>query len=107
MRYNAFLETQHSVAEALRWATNTLTATSATPRLDAELLLAHALGWSRARVLAERMEPLAATQQAAYVALITRREALEPIAYIVGRKAFYGLELAVSPAVLVPRPETE
>ena len=79
----------------------------ATPGLDAELLLAHALDARRAR-LRSHPELISATDVAArFRALIERRVAGEPVAYILGRKGFWSLELAVSPAVLVPRPETE
>ncbi|MEI6179253.1 MAG: peptide chain release factor N(5)-glutamine methyltransferase [Chloroflexales bacterium] len=91
----------------MREATAQLSATSTTPRLDAELLLAHVLGWPRARLLAERDDQPTAAQTAACAALIARRVALEPVAYLVGHKAFYGLDLEVTPATLVPRPETE
>ena len=78
----------------------------ATPGLDAELLLAHALGIGRARL---RSHPEASADDAAarFAALIERRAAGEPIAYILGRKDFWTLELGISSAVLVPRPETE
>jgi release factor glutamine methyltransferase len=76
-------------------------------RLDAQLLLAHQLQRSRAWLLAHDDAPLAPDQAAAISAALTRRAAGEPLAYIVGEKEFHGLTLAVSPAVLVPRPETE
>ena len=91
----------------LAQATNQLRIASATPRLDAELLLAHTLGWSRARVLAERQARPTEAQQRGFTALIARRESLEPLAYIVGQQEFYGLNFEVTPATLVPRPETE
>lgn len=96
-----------TVAELLRDATARLSATSPTPRLDAELLLAHALGWPRARLVAERAHAPAPEQAAAFAAMVARRAALEPVAYIVGHREFYGLDLLVTPATLVPRPETE
>lgn len=80
---------------------------SASPELDAELLLAHALGGSRARL---KSHPEALVDEGAlarYEALIARRAEGEPLAYVVGYKGFWTLKLAVSPAVLVPRPETE
>ncbi|HXS21409.1 MAG TPA: peptide chain release factor N(5)-glutamine methyltransferase [Steroidobacteraceae bacterium] len=79
----------------------------ATPALDAELLLAHALGAARARLRSHPEELPAADAAARFLTLIERRAAGEPVAYILGRKDFWTLELAVSPAVLVPRPETE
>jgi release factor glutamine methyltransferase len=79
----------------------------ATPALDAELLLAHALGTGRAG-LRSHPERLAASDAAArFFHLLDRRAAGEPIAYILGHKGFWTIDLAVSPAVLVPRPETE
>jgi release factor glutamine methyltransferase len=96
-----------SVAALLRDATAALSGSSPTPRLDAELLLAHVLSWSRARLLAERDYRPAVDQLHAFNALVARRGQGEPVAYLVGHKAFYGLDLLVTPATLVPRPETE
>jgi release factor glutamine methyltransferase len=96
-----------TIAELLRAATAELSATSPTPRLDADLLLACVLGWPRARLLAERSHQPAPAQADAFAMLVARRAALEPVAYLVGHREFYGLELEVTPAVLVPRPETE
>jgi release factor glutamine methyltransferase len=96
-----------TIAQALAWATDQLRAASKTPRLDAELLLAHILGWSRARVLAESRASLSSPQQIAFRELVARRAALEPVAYLVGHKEFYGLDFLVDRHVLVPRPETE
>lgn len=76
---------------------------SDTPRLDAELLLAHALGISRERLL---LDPPLATPPA-FADLIARRLAHEPVAYITGQRAFWTLDLAVGPGVLVPRPDSE
>jgi release factor glutamine methyltransferase len=97
----------HSVQKLLGEATALLRPASPTARLDAELLLAHVLGWGRARLLAERDFAPSEAQRAAFSALVQRRQALEPVAYLVGRREFYGLEFAVDPRVLVPRPETE
>jgi release factor glutamine methyltransferase len=80
---------------------------SATPTLDAELLLAHALAVGRARLRSHGEQVPAADAAVRFLSLIDRRAAGEPVAYILGRKDFWTLELAVSPAVLVPRPETE
>jgi release factor glutamine methyltransferase len=79
----------------------------ATPGLDAELLLAHALGVGRARLRSHGEEVPAADAAVRFLALVERRAAGEPVAYILGRKDFWTLELAVNAAVLVPRPETE
>ena len=76
-------------------------------RLDAQLLLAHVLGRSRTWLLTHEDASLDDTQDAAFQALATRRAAGEPFAYLVGEREFHGLTLAVDPAVLVPRPDTE
>jgi release factor glutamine methyltransferase len=80
---------------------------SDTPQLDAELLLAHALGVDRAALLLHPDRELSATEEDAFEALVRRREAREPVAYLLGSKGFRRIELAVDRRVLVPRPETE
>jgi release factor glutamine methyltransferase len=80
---------------------------AATPSLDAELLLAYSLGAGRARLRSHPEDIPGAADAERFLALIERRAAGEPVAYILGRKGFWTLELGVSPAVLVPRPETE
>lgn len=80
---------------------------SPTARLDAELLMAHVLGTSRSVVLTHGIEPLDSAAQSTFESLVGRRAAGEPVAYVTGRCWFYGLELIVSPEVLIPRPETE
>jgi len=82
-------------------------AASPSPGLDAELLLAHALGAERTRLRARPEETLPATASARFGALLARRAAGEPVAYLIGRRGFHAIELMVSPAVLIPRPETE
>jgi release factor glutamine methyltransferase len=79
----------------------------ATPDLDAELLLVHAFGTRRSRLRSHPEDTASEEQYQRYLALIERRAKGEPLAYIVGRKDFWSLRLAVTPAVLVPRPETE
>ena len=99
---------QGSLRTALAGATARLReAGVASPRLDAELLLMHALGWDRARLYAALADPLPAEAAAPFAALVARRLAGEPVAYLVGRREFMRLDLAVGPGVLVPRPETE
>jgi release factor glutamine methyltransferase len=93
-----------SVAEAIRDAAQTLAATSDTARLDAEVLMAHALGATRSNLLLRRMRDPAPE---AFAALVERRARHEPVAYIAGKAEFYGLDLEVSPAVLIPRGDTE
>src|SRR6185312_2356452 len=74
------------------------------PRLEARLLLAHALGISPAALLCD---PHIAARPAGYDALLARRAAHEPLAYITGRREFWSLEFAVSPATLIPRADSE
>jgi release factor glutamine methyltransferase len=96
-----------SVASLLQWGTERLQATSPTARLDAELLLGHVLQWSRVRLLVDARETVDEVLVERFRGLIARREALEPVAYLLGYREFYGLEMLVTPDVLVPRPETE
>lgn len=94
--------------EVLHWGTTTLAEAGLDmPRLDAEVLLAVVLDCSRAQVLARLHEPLGRTNRIAYRGLILRRAQGEPVAYITGRKEFYGREFVVNRRVLIPRPETE
>ncbi len=97
-----------SVREAVLWGVRVLERHGCDgPRLDAELLLAHALGLSRARLLARFDRELSPAELARYRRLIERRRAHEPVAYIVGHQEFYGLDFYVDGRVLIPRPETE
>jgi release factor glutamine methyltransferase len=93
-----------TVAEALRQATDRLAAVADTSRLDAELLMAEALGVSRSEMLLRRMQDDAPE---AFAALIDRRAQHEPVAYILGRKEFFGREFLVSQGVLIPRMDSE
>ncbi|MBK1721868.1 peptide chain release factor N(5)-glutamine methyltransferase [Thiocystis violacea] len=79
----------------------------ASPRLEAELLLCQATGWPRTRLMAWPEQALSPPQAAAFDSLLQRRLSGEPIAYIRGHQSFWTLELRVSPATLIPRPETE
>ncbi len=96
--------TYAGVAESLRTATNLLTGISDTPRLDAELLMAHALGVERQDVL---LDPARYAVPDLYAHLVARRIAHEPIAYIVGYRDFWTLRIEVGPGVLIPRPDSE
>ena len=80
---------------------------SPTPRLDAELLLAQALGKSRSYLRTWPEREVEAAQQARFVADLARRRAGEPVAYILGQQGFWSLELEVAPHTLIPRPDTE
>jgi release factor glutamine methyltransferase len=96
------------LSEELTAATAALTGVGCeTPRLDAELLLAHVLGVGRAQLVMRADEEAGGDDRTRYLALLTRRVKREPIAYILGRKEFRNLNLAVDPRVLIPRPETE
>ncbi len=93
-----------TVGVAIRAAAETLAATSDTARLDAELLMAHVLGVSRSEMLLYRLRDPAPP---GFAALVERRMAHEPVAYITGRQEFYGLPLIVTPATLIPRGDSE
>ncbi|MGN6253371.1 MAG: peptide chain release factor N(5)-glutamine methyltransferase [Solirubrobacterales bacterium] len=100
--------TPGSVREALGAAIDALAAAGVEgPRLDAELLLAEAIGWDRMRVATEPEAEVPALAARRFGELVRRRLRREPVAYILGRKGFRKLELEVDRRVLVPRPETE
>lgn len=80
---------------------------SESPRLDAEILLAHARGCPRIQLYTNYDEPLTDAQRATMRDLIKRRAAAEPVAYLVGHREFFGLDFQVSKDVLIPRPDTE
>ncbi|HES76940.1 MAG TPA: peptide chain release factor N(5)-glutamine methyltransferase [bacterium] len=80
---------------------------SDSPRADAEILLAHVIQRPRSYFVAWPEAQVSASEAAAFAALLARRAAGEPVAYLLGSRGFYGLDLRVSPAVLIPRPETE
>jgi release factor glutamine methyltransferase len=96
-----------TVQEVLRRASEHLAATSDTARLDAELLLAHALGLSRIELYTEHDRPLDRGELDAYRTFVSRRSRHEPVAYILGEWGFRRLTLAVDRRALIPRPETE
>ena len=75
--------------------------------LDAQVLLAHVLARDRAWLVAHATDVLAVEHETAFCALAKRRRAGEPVAYLTGIREFWGLPLRVTPAVLIPRPETE
>ena len=96
------------IADALlRSAARRLATTSPSPRLDAELLLAHALGTSREGLYRLLRQPVPDTAATRFAALLEARASHQPVAYLTGEREFWSLRLAVTPAVLVPRPETE
>ncbi len=95
---------QITVSRRLAAATQRLAAVSDTPRLDAEMLLAHTLGITRSALLARLRD---CTDAPGFDAIVERRANAEPIAYILGEWEFFSLSFAVRPPLLVPRPETE
>ncbi len=106
---NVLISKPETIQEILVNATRALGATMPfrEARLQAELLLAHALGISRAGVLARLDEKIAPDLAAQYAANVARRAQHEPLAYILGHQEFYGLDFLVDRRVLIPRHETE
>ncbi len=97
-----------TVTRLLDWTAQYLAQKSVEfPRLDAEVLLAHSLGWNRIDLYARYDQTPSEEIRKQFKALIGRRLEGCPVAYLVGRKEFFGLTLEVSPAVLIPRPESE
>ena len=97
-----------SVARVLRDGGSTLAAAGCdTPRLDAEVLLASVLGVDRSRLVLDASSALDRADVALFEAMVARRVAREPVAYILGRKEFRRITLTVDRRVLIPRPETE
>ncbi|WP_184647414.1 peptide chain release factor N(5)-glutamine methyltransferase [Sphingopyxis sp. JAI128] len=92
------------MATALRAAAQRLAAVSDTPRLDAELLMAHALGVERPALL---LDPSRFALPQDFGALVARRMRHEPVAYIVGHRDFWTIRLKVGPGMLIPRPDSE
>lgn len=93
--------------DARQAAIERLRAVSDTPALDADLLLCEALGIERAALLAHLDRPLPEAAGAQFSLWLARAAEGEPIAYLLGRRGFYDRDFAVTPAVLIPRPETE
>ena len=105
MVYDAVAWTTLAVLE---WTTQRFTEAGITPaRLEAQLLLAHALGCSRMQLYTSFDKPLAELELSSARGLIKRRLAGEPVAYLLGEQELWGLSFEVGPAVLVPRPDTE
>jgi release factor glutamine methyltransferase len=97
-----------TILKVLRWAADYFEARKVdSPRLTAEVLLAEALKSDRLNLYLNHDKPLAPPELARFRKLIQRRARREPVAYILGRQAFWNLELGVTPATLIPRPETE
>lgn len=99
---------QWTVARVLAWATEDFRNRGFdTPRLEAELLLSHGLGCDRIRLVIDASRPLTSDELNLVRQLIQRRRRREPIAYILNEREFWGRRFVVSPAVLIPRPDTE
>ena len=99
---------QWTVLDVIRWTAARFGERGlATPRLDAELIVAQVLGLARVQLYVQFDRPLSVTELGDIRGLIKRRQAGESVAYLVGKKEFWGLELAVDARVLVPRPDTE
>jgi len=97
-----------TVRSLLSWAREWLAKKGVeSPRLDSELLLAHALSCSRTRLYVDFDKPLSAEELARVKPLFQRRANREPVAYILGAREFYGRPFRVRPGVFIPRPETE
>jgi len=97
-----------TVLRILEWSTQFLRDRGcSSPRLDAELLLSHALGCERIQLYTQFDKPLSDAERARYKTILVRRGRHEPIAYILGSREFFSLDFIVSPNVLIPRPETE
>ncbi len=93
-----------NVGDAIRQGARDLGPSSDTARLDAELLMAHALGVTRSDMLLRHMD---AAVPGDYAGLIKRRSSHEPVAYITGTQEFYGRDFEVGPGVLIPRGDSE
>ncbi|WP_240928103.1 peptide chain release factor N(5)-glutamine methyltransferase [Thalassoroseus pseudoceratinae] len=97
-----------TVQRILEWTTNHLTQHgSESPRLDAEILLAHSRGCARIELYTRFAEVLTDEERATMRELVKRRAKAEPVAYLVGHKEFYNLSFQVTADVLIPRPDTE
>ncbi len=97
-----------TIGSLIKWATEDFRARGIeNPRLDAELLVAHALGIDRTRVIIDSARPLEAAELAKLRELVKRRRSHEPVAYLRGMREFYGLPFRVDRRVLIPRPDTE
>ncbi len=96
-----------NVGDALQEGTAYLRLVTDTPRLEAELLLSNVIGLSRASLLAHPDQLLTLPHRTAYLSLLHSRASGYPLPYLIRHIEFYGLEFAVTPDVLIPRPETE
>ncbi len=101
-------QTAWTILELLRWTTEYFRDKGVSePRASAEVLLAHTLGASRLDLYLRYDQPLNPEELARFKALVVRRRDGEPVAYLTGHREFWSLDFQVTPAVLIPRPETE
>ncbi len=97
-----------TIRDLLRWTTDRFTQCGIeTPRLDAEVLLAHALKTTRLHLYTHHDQPVGTEERALFRNAVLRRTQHEPVAYLLGYKEFFGREFVVNSSVLIPRPETE
>jgi release factor glutamine methyltransferase len=97
-----------TILATLRWTTDYFRSREVSePRASAEVLLAHSLGLSRLDLYLRYDQPLNPEELARFKALVVRRREGEPVAYLTGHREFWSLDFRVTPAVLIPRPETE
>src|SRR4051812_7213082 len=97
-----------TIGRLLTWTTDYLKRQqSAGPRLEAELLLAHACGCERIELYTRFEQVVAEETRSRFRELVKRRAEGTPVAYLLGRREFYSLNFTVTPDVLIPRPETE
>lgn len=97
-----------TIGRLLGWTTDFLKRHGfESPRLEAEILLAHALGWPRVKLYMNINEEVGSEGRAQFRDLVKKRSGGTPVAYLVGHKEFYSLDFEVSPDVLIPRPDTE
>jgi release factor glutamine methyltransferase len=97
-----------TIGSVVKWATDDFRSRGIeNPRLDAEVLLAHALSITRTQIIVEAQKPLSPDELARFRDLVKRRRSYEPVAYLKGEREFYGRAFHVDPRVLIPRPDTE
>lgn len=98
---------ERTIQELLAFGAGELAHVSSSARLDAQVLLSHVTTFSRSKLLASPKELVSKDVVQQFEGFIRRRKVLEPVAYLVGHKEFFGLDFHVTPDVLIPRPETE
>ncbi len=96
-----------TVRHSLQDAAKRLATVSSSPRLDAELLLAHSLEWPRSRLYSQAQRALSPEARAQFLELLAARASGRPVAYLLGRQEFWSLDFELGDDCLVPRPETE